>query len=71
MSRTGCPETSVINYHFSLLNNAEERSSAVGPCSINSKDQGLKLLGCYAESTGKCLLMFEGIRMASYSGLLD
>jgi len=27
MGPTGCPETSVINYHYSLRNDPEERSS--------------------------------------------
>jgi hypothetical protein len=29
MGPTGCPETSVRNYHYSLHNNTEERSSEV------------------------------------------
>jgi hypothetical protein len=29
MGPTGCPETSVMNYHYSLRNNPEERSSLV------------------------------------------
>jgi len=29
MGLIGCPETSVINYHHSLSNNPEERSSQV------------------------------------------
>ena len=32
-----CPETSVRNYHFSLLNNPEGRSSQEGFCSKNSQ----------------------------------
>jgi hypothetical protein len=27
MGLTGCPETTVSNYHYSLRNNSEERSS--------------------------------------------
>jgi hypothetical protein len=47
MSPIGCPETSVRNYHYSLRNDPEERSLAVGLCSINSKGEDLKFLGCY------------------------
>jgi len=29
MGPTGCPETSIINYHYSLRNNPEDHSSQV------------------------------------------
>jgi hypothetical protein len=43
MGPLGCPETSVINYHYSLRNNPEERSSRV------LRDRSLKSRFCNSE----------------------
>jgi len=37
MGQTGCPETSVLNYHYSLRNNPEEHSSGTKIVSVVSK----------------------------------
>jgi len=69
MGLIGCPETSVRNYHYSLRNNAEERSSLLlcdGSLKARKFDLKLQknLLQCYIWSIALCGAETRTLRIA-------
>jgi hypothetical protein len=43
MGPIGCPETSVINYQYSLFNNPEESSSQIQCSQLTTNDNGREI----------------------------
>jgi len=58
MGQTGCPETSVRNYHYSLHNNPEERSSEL-LCGGSLKSRAKCLLPTYLIQTKFCTKQWQ------------